>query len=540
MNKIFIFGHKKPDTDSVCGAISLSYLKNKLGFDTVPMVLGEINNETKFVLNYFNVDRPNYLNDVKLQIKDLNYLKDTHVFKDMSLFATYNYMNNLKISNVPVVDENNKFLGTTSMKDITKDLIMGDLESLYTSYDNIVETLNGKNLLKFDNEIRGNILVASYKSTTFIENIKLNNDTILIVGDRHSIIEYAVNSKVKLIILTGSSRIKDEHIEIAKKNKVNIIKTDYFSFKVAKLIGLSNYIKTIVNNENIICFDQNEDVKDFVEIANKTRFSNFPVINKSGDCLGLIKLADVANKNKKQVILVDHNEYEQSVDGLNEADIVEIIDHHKLGTIGTSIPINFRNMPVGSTNTIIYMLYKENNIDIPKHIAGLMLSGIISDTLLLVSPTTTEKDKEVALELSKICNIDLKEYAMQMFKAGSILKGKNHEEILYTDFKTFTINNKKVGVSQISTVNTDEFDKSSKDYIDLIEKIAINNDYYILILLVTDILNNGSYIYYNKSAEDILNNCFDIENLSEGYYLDGLISRKKQVIPNIMETLNKN
>ena len=539
MNKILIFGHKKPDTDSVCSAVSLSYLKNKLGYNATPMVLGEINNETKFVLNYFDFGVPDYLNDVKLQIKDLAYLKGSFVDKNYSIFSTYNYMNNQKISNVPVVNKNNKFLGTTSMKDITKDIITGDNEVLNTSYNNILDVLKGKELLKFDDEIKGNILVAAFKSTTFLENVKLNKDNILIVGDRHSIIEYAVNSGVKLIILTGNSQIKDEHIEIAKNNKVNVIKTDYLAFKVARLITLSNYVNTIINKDNIVCFDENEDVKDFIEIATKTRYSYFPVINKQGCCLGTIKLADISNKNRKQVILVDHNEFEQSVDGLDEAEILEIIDHHKLGTIGTNLPINFRNMPVGSTCTIIYMLYKENNIEIPRNIAGLMLSGIISDTLLLASPTTTQLDIKVSNELSEIANINVEEYAMQMFKAGSILKGKNHEEILYTDFKTFTINNKKVGVSQISTINTDEFETESNEYIELIERIAKNNDYYILVLLVTDILNNGSYVYYNSSCEDILNNCLNVNNLKQGYYLEGVISRKKQVIPNIMEVLSK-
>ena len=539
MNKTLIFGHKKPDTDSVCSAIGLSHLKNKLGYDTVPMVLGEINNETKFVLNYFNVEIPNYLNDVKLQIKDLDYLKDIFVFKNMSIFSTYNYMNENKISNVPVVDKNNMFLGTASMKDIAMDVITSESEILNTSYGNIIETLKGKELLKFDEEIKGNILVASFKSTTFLENIKLDNNTILIVGDRHSIIEYAVNSGVKLIILTGSSRIKDEHIEIARKNKVNIIKTDYFSFRVARLITLSNYVEEIINREQIVYFDENEDVKDFIQTATDTRYSYFPVTNKAGVCLGTIKLADISKKRKKQVILVDHNEFEQSVDGLDEADILEIIDHHKLGTIGTNLPINFRNMPVGSTCTIVYMLYKENNVPISKTIAGILLSGIISDTLLLVSPTTTELDRKVCGELSEIAEIDTQKYAMEMFKAGSILKGKNHEEIFYTDFKTFTINNKKVGVSQISTVNTDEFETESNEYIELIEKIAKNNDYYLLVLLVTDILNNGSYVYYNSTSEDILNNCLNVPNLKQGYYLDGVISRKKQVIPNIMEVLNK-
>ena len=539
MNKILIFGHKKPDTDSVCSAICLSHLKNKLGYDTVPMVLGEINNETKFVLNHFNVEVPNYLNDVKLQIKDLDYLKGVFIEKHASIFATYNYMHNQKISNVPIVEENNKFVGTASMKDIATDVITSNSESLCTSYDNIVETLSGKELLKFDEEINGNILLASFKSSTFLENVKLDSNTILIVGDRHSILEYAVNSGVKLIILTGSSRIKDEHMEISRKNKVNIIKTDFLSFKVARLINLSNYVNEIVNKENIVYFDENEDVKDLIQVATDTRYSYFPVTDKNGSCLGTIKLADISHKHEKQVILVDHNEFEQSVDGLDEANILEIIDHHKLGTIGTSLPINFRNMPVGSTCTIVYMMYKENNIPISKTIAGILLSGIISDTLLLVSPTTTDLDKKVSEELAEIAEINMEKYAMEMFKAGSVLKGKNHEEILYTDFKTFTINNKKVGVSQISTVNTDEFETESNEYIELIERIAKNNDYYILVLLVTDILNNGSYVYYNKSSEDILNNCLNVEHLKQGYYLNGVISRKKQVIPNIMDVLNK-
>lgn len=539
MEQTFIFGHKKPDTDSVCSAISLSYLKNKLGYNTIPMVLGEINHETKFVLNYFKIKVPKYLNDVKLQIKDLNYSKGIYINQYNSLYNVYNYMNNNQITNVPIVDENQKFLGMTSMKDITKDLITNDFETLCTSYNNIVEALAGKELLRFDDKIEGNILVASYKSTTFIENVKIDHNTILIVGDRHSIIEHAIENKVKLIILTGSSRIKEEHLQKARENKVNIIKTNYFSFKVARTIELANYVKNIINNDNIVCFDELEDVNDFSDLANKTRYSYFPVVNKKNQCLGLIKLADLASKNKKKVILVDHNEYEQSVDGLEDAEIIEIIDHHKLGNIGTSLPINFRNMPVGSTNTIIYLMYKENHIEIPKEIAGIMLSGIISDTLLFASPTTTELDKQIGTHLANIAQVNINEFAMEMFKAGSILKGKNYEEILYTDFKTFTISNKKIGVSQISTINVEEFDKASNDYINLIEKIATNNNYHILILLVTDIINNGSYIYYNKAAEDILNNCFEISEIKEGYYLKGVISRKKQIIPPIMDFFDK-
>lgn len=536
MDKIYIIGHKKPDTDSVAAAISLSYLKNKLGANTVPMVLGSINNETKFVLEHFKFQIPKYLNDVKLQIKDLNYRKNYFVNKNTSIFETFNFMNEKSISNVPIINDDKKFIGIVSMKDISKDIITNDLDRLNTKYSNIMEVLKGKELLKFDDDIEGKIVVASYRSTTFIENINLSEENILIVGDRHSIIEYAVNKKVKLLILTGSSKIKEEHIEIARKNHVNIIKTDLNTFSSAKYIMLSKPISSVMKSDNVIFFNENDDVNDFIDIANKTKYSYFPVVTNDNKCLGVIKLSDMADKKRKKVILVDHNEYEQSVDGLEDAEILEIIDHHKIGTIGTSAPINFRNMPVGSTNTIIYMLYKENQVQIPKNIAGLMLSGIISDTLLFASPTTTEIDKTTVRELAKIANIDYNAYALEMFKAGSNLKDKTEEEIFYTDFKNFAIENKKIGVSQVSTINVDEIINKKDSYISLMNDLSKHNEYYIAALFVTDILNNGSYIFYNQSAEEILDNCFGTD-LKQGKFLPGIVSRKKQIIPIIMEKI---
>lgn len=539
MENIFIFGHKKPDTDSVTASIALSYLKKTLGQNTVPMVLGDINNETKFVLDYFEIEQPKYLNDVKLQIKDLVYKKGYYMKANESIYKGYLYMNEHSISTLPIINNKNKFEGIVSMKDIAKDQISGDLYKLNTSYQNIMETLDGIDLLKYNEEITGNILVASFKSTTFIENVSINSSTILIVGDRHSIIEYAVHNGAKLIILTGDRCIKDDHLEIARKNKVNIIKTPYDTFKVSKIINLCNYISSITVNNNILCFDETEDVNDFIEIANKTKFSNYPIINKDSECLGFLRLSDIADKRRKKVILVDHNEYEQSVDGLEEAEIIEIIDHHKIGSIGTTLPINFRNMPVGSTNTIIYLLYKENNVSIPKNIGGIMLSGIISDTLLLSSPTTTQLDKDVVEDLSKISGTHYYEYGVKMFGAGSSLKGKTKEEILYSDFKNFTIDNKKIGIGQIFTMNITEIQKDINEYIQLIENIGINNDYYIIALFVTDIINNGSCIIFNNSAKDILDNCFGIIDLKQGQYIPGCVSRKKQIIPNIMIAMEK-
>lgn len=539
MEKILVFGHKKPDTDSVVSSIVLSYLKNQLGFNTEPRVLGDINSETNFVLKYFKINIPRYLNDVKLQLKDLNYQKGFMLEQHCSIEESYQKMRKSNISSIPIIDKQKKFLGTASMKDIAKDLISDNSVNLYTSYDNIINTLQGRELLRIDDEIKGKIMIASYRSTTFMENVSVDNNTILIVGDRHSVIEYAIENKVKLLILTGNSYIKDRHLRIAKKNNVNIIKTNFDTFNTSRRIILANYVSTITTNNKIICFNENEDVRDFTDVANKTKYSNYPIINDNNECLGTLRLADIADKNRKKVILVDHNEVSQSVDGLEEAEIVEIVDHHRISPVGTAVPINFRNMPVGSTSTILYNMFRENNIEIPKHIAGLMLAGIISDTLLFISPTTTELDKKVAKKLAKIAEVDYEAFGKEMFKKGSILKGKTKEEILYSDFKNFSINNQKIGVGQINTLNIDEIKKDKNEYVDLINRVADNNQYLIVALFATDLINKGSYIFYNDKAKDILEHCYGIDNLTQGYFIEGYISRKKQFIPPITNTLEK-
>ncbi len=539
METIYIFGHKKPDTDSVTSAIALSYLKNELGYNTKPYVLGEINNETKFVLNFFKIETPQYLNDIKQQIKDVHYQKGFFSNYKESIYNSYLYMNRNLISTLPIVDDNNKFLGMISMKDIAHDQVDGDLSKLNSSYENIVNTLKGEMILKFNNEINGHILVAAFKSSSFIENVEIKNNTVLIVGDRYNIIECAVRGRAKLIILTNNCDISDEHLKLAKKNRVNIIKTSFASFKVAKIINLCNYIYTIANTKNIIHFNEFESISSFIDVSNKYKYTSYPIINNNKECLGILKVSDIVNKKRKKVILVDHNDYEQSVDGLEEAEILEIIDHHKIGSISTNLPISFRNMPVGSTNSIIYNMFREYNIEIPYNIAGLMLSGIISDTLLLTSPTTTSIDKNIVNELEQITGLNYKDFGMDLFKAGASLKGKSKTEVIYTDFKNFTFYNHKVGIGQVFTMNPKEILNEINEYVTLINNIAKNNEYYLLGLFITDILNNGTYILFNDTASHLLKNCFNLDSVKQGEFLPGLVSRKKQFIPNIINVLEK-
>jgi len=425
------------------------------------------------------------------------------------------------------------------MKDIAKSQIIGDINKLNTSYANLIKSLDAEQIIQCDEEIKGNILIASYRSTTFIEHVKLEPNTILIVGDRHSVIEYAVNQKVKMIILTNNCEIKESHLKQAQLNNVNIIRSPYDTFKVSRKIGLSNYLDNIAFLDSVISFHEETNLKDFIDFANKSKYSNYPILNKKNECLGILRLSDINNKKRKQLILVDHNEPIQSVEGLEEAEIISIVDHHKIGTIGTSTPINFRTMTVGSSNTIIKMLYKESNIEIPPMIAGLMLSGIISDTLLFQSPTTTKEDIQAVKELADIAQIDYEKYGMEMLKAGASLKGKTKEEVLYMDFKNFTINNDKIGIAQIFITNIDEIMNEVEDYTKLINSVAEHNDYKIVALFATDIITNGSYLFYNDKAVDILDNVFNITDLHQGYYLAGIVSRKKQIIPNIINVLEK-
>ena len=538
MDKIYIFGHQNPDTDAVTAAISLSYLKNKQGLNTEPRVLGHVSKETKFALNYFNQPEPKYLNDVKLQLKDIDYHKGLFIDENESILTTYNTLNKNSVTGIPVVKENNKYVGIVTIKDLAKELMMGNFERLDATYDNIMDAISGDEILRFDDEITGNIIVASYRSTTFLNNVKLTKDDVLIVGDRHSIIEDAVNSGIKLLIITGLGEIKEEHLKIAKENKVNIIRTANNSFNTSKLIGLSNSIKTVVKSDDSKVFYENDYYADFKETTKKLKHNNYPILNKKGECLGLIRLTDILKKNSKKVMLVDHQEKEQSVIGLDEATILEIIDHHKIGNINTSMPINFRNMTVGSSNTIIYYMYQESNIEIPKDIAGLMLSGILSDTLCLQSPTSTPMDEEAVKHLSEIAGVDYAKYALEMFKAGTSLEGLTKEEIIKSDFKLFPITDGKIAVGQVFTLDKDRIFDELDSYLEKLEEINTKEGYIFTIILVTDILKNGSYLLFTKDAKSVLEDVYNIEDIKQTHYIDGLVSRKKQIIPAIMSKLN--
>lgn len=537
--KVYVFGHQKPDTDAVASAISAAFLMNQKykEYEFVPRILGKVSKETDFILKKFNVDTPEFLNDVKLKVKNISYRKDFYIHEDNSIKDAYDFITEHSTSGVPIVDHNLTVKSVITLKDIAK-LLMNLSTSLDTTMDNILKAINGRIVNKVDEKIVGNIFVTSYRSTTFKEKEVLKKEDIVITGDRHSIIEQAVTSKVKMLILTNGNYMKEEHLALAIKNDINVIKTDLSIFEVMQLLKLSNSLKSYKGND-VVCLYENDFSERIEELEKKYNYTNLPVIDKDDKCLGLLRYNETFEINKVKVLLVDHNEKNQSVEGLDEADIIEIIDHHKLGNVSTDKPINLRCMTLGSTCTVLYLMYKEQNINIPIDIKGIMLSAILSDTLCLKSPTTTKTDEEVVHTLAKELDINYEEYALEMFKEGSDLSDKDPEDIVTQDFKRFTMDDYLIGVGQVFVTGMDAIKEKQPFLKDALESVKKAGDFYATTLFVTDILTSTSYLYYTDSFKDELEKAFKIENLEQGYCLPEIVSRKKQIIPKIMEVYKK-
>lgn len=537
MEPIYVFGHKNPDTDSVCGAISYAYLKNKLGVKAEPRVIGEINKETEYVLKYFKIEVPHYLNDVKVQLKDVNFHKNYLLNENKPIIDAFNVMNLNAITGLPLVDDNKKFKGYVSLKEIAADMIYNENLLVDTDFINLVNVLDAKEYLKYDDHITGYAHAATFDDETFINNIELDKESILIVGDREKLIEHAINKGVKMIILVKNRPLSSRLKHLAVKNKISVIISPKSSFKVARVLCLANPIKTIKRGQETIYFNEQDYLTYFNDETSRLKHTNYPIVNNKGICLGMLRTIDAHEVKRKKVILVDHNMTSQSIDGLYESEILEIIDHHNIGDINTSAPINFRNMSVGSVNTIIYLMYKENGIRIPQNIAGLMLSGIISDTLLLQSPTTTELDKVVASTLAHTARLNIKKYGLDMLSSGVDIKGLTANEIVYRDFKTYKINDHSMAIGQVFTTDYKMYKERENELVEELNRLAANNSFSVCALFVTNFLTNDSNILYSENSKRILEQAYNINELHEGDIIKNVVSRKKQMVPCIMDVV---
>ncbi len=538
MKQVYVFGHKNPDTDSVCSAIALAYLKSALGLDAVAKVIGPINRGTKFVLDYFHVNAPSYLNDVKIQIKDLKYLKKGYINKQSSIYDAFLFMKEKNVTALPLVDEYTKLVGYVSLHGLAKYIINNTKMELITNMDHLTKVLNAKVITCFDKEINGFVSSVTFSDDNKEKDFNLNESSIVIVGNRNKIINNAIKNKVKLIILTKGRNLSKKEIEFAKINSVNVIESNYSGYDICNKIILANYVSLMDISDNLISVDINSYYSDFLNLMKRYPYTSYPVVNSDNICLGVINTSMISDYKKKDVILVDHNSYEESIDGLEEANILEIVDHHCLGSIGTSIPISFIARPVGCTATIIYDEFRKEKIDIPKDIAGLLVSAIISDTILFTSPTTTDEDLKAADKLAKIAGINLNKYGKELFKESTSIKDMSIDELIRSDFKSYQINGKTYGIACITTADFSEIKNDIPNYVNKLNEMH-ETVYAGVLMFILDIFKEGSYVLYDNNMKDIVSSAFNVDNLVEGYFIKGLISRKKQILPAIIKEIEK-
>ncbi|EMT39892.1 Inorganic pyrophosphatase/exopolyphosphatase [Thermoanaerobacter thermohydrosulfuricus WC1] len=537
MTTVYVSGHKNPDTDSICSAIAYAYLKRiSEGINAIPVRLGPINRETKFVLDYFGVEEPIFIENVYTQVQDIKFDKPLVFKENTSMFEAWNTMMEKNIRTIAVVDEENKLIGIATVGDLAKAYLSSshELSKYKIPIDNILATLKGEEILRYVDYLEGDILVAAMSKENVLKRIKKGD--ILIIGDRDDIQQAAIQQGIKALIITGNNGISEKIFELAKQYKVTIIKVVPDTFDTVKLLNQSIPLSYVIKKEDLVTFRVSDYIDDVKEVMLKYRYRNFPVVDEEGKVVGLLARRHILDYERKNVIMVDHNEFSQAVEGIEQARILEIIDHHRIGTIETEQPILFRNHPVGSTATIINRLFEEKGLIPEPKIAGIMCAAILSDTLVFKSPTCTPEDVRAAKKLAEIANIDINEFGTEMFKAGTSLEGKTVEEIFYTDFKEFTINNYKIGIGQVNTLT--DAGKLKQDLINFMEKVKKDKGYDILLLMLTDIINEGSEILFVGNNKELLERAFNVQIKNNSFYLPYVISRKKQVLPPIIKAIN--
>ena len=544
--KVWVVGHKNPDTDSICAAISYAYLKNQSGDKKtyVAKRAGAVNEETRYVLERFGVEEPPLVSYAGAQIKDINIRKTAGVSNQISLKRAWELMKKLEVVTLPVTNQFGKLEGVIVTKDIATSymdvLDNSVLSKARTQYKTIAETIDGE--VYAGNEhahfVRGKVVIATSNPEYMADYIE--DDDLVILGDREEAQMQAIRSNASCIIIGGGLEVAEEVKKLAEKRDCVIITTPFDTFSVARLINQSMPIKQYMTRRELVTFDIDDYVDDVKDVMSRVRHRDFPVLGSNGNYVGMISRRNLMNMQKKQIILVDHNEKSQAVDGIGEAEILEIIDHHRLGSLETVSPVYFRNQPLGCTSTIIYQMYQEQRVEIPKEIAGLLLSAIISDTLMFRSPTCTPLDKSVAKRLAEIADVDIEDHAKKMFRAGSDFKNKTTEEIFYQDFKIFHTEDCDFGVAQISAMSGEELEQIGEQLRPFLPQVLGEKRLNMVYVMLTYILEESSKIIFaGEDAGKILAHAFKKQEDADGILLDGIISRKKQMIPTLMNEMSE-
>lgn len=558
-NEVYVFGHKNPDTDSICAAISCAYLKNQIvkasgdghytdlgiieeGAFYIPKRAGVLNPETEYVLKRFGVEPPAYTGDVRRQVRDINIRKLDGIGGDVSLKKAWQVMRAVNTATLPVLDEDNYLKGIITIGDIARaymavfdNCILGRAQ---TPYENVLNALDGTMLIgdKSGTITAGKVVIAATNVEVMRNHIEAHD--VVVLGNRYETQLCAIENKAGCIIVCEGEPVSRTIRKLAENAGCAVISSPHDTYTVARLINQSVPVSYFMTKEHMVTFKKREFVEDIKGTMTKLRHRDFPIVTKDGKFVGMISRRSLIDMPSKKIILVDHNEADQAVDGLFEAEVVEIIDHHKLSTVETSRPVSVRNQPVGCTSTIIYQMFIENDVEIPAHIAGLLCSAIISDTLMFRSPTCTPVDEAAARNLAKIADLDIEAHAAQMFKAGSNLGTKSDEEIFSQDFKQFTSGNVRFGVGQLMVMTEDEQRKLCDRLLPYIKKK--NTELNMVFFMITNVLEESTLLLFNGNrAKEIISDSFSDDVKENSVYLPGIVSRKKQMVPQLMAALQQ-
>ncbi|WP_308552658.1 putative manganese-dependent inorganic diphosphatase [uncultured Peptoniphilus sp.] len=539
---IYITGHKKPDTDSIVSSIAYSYLKNMEGNPTEPIRLGELNLETKFILDYFNIEVPELKEDIFPRAIDINMDDAIEIEEDASIFDTLDILQKKNYKSAYVVDKDKKMVGLVTMYDIMDRYLKFASEHNLEgniNLESLSKVLSGKLIKNNFKGIKPETKLTAYAMDTDLARKYISPGDVVIVGDRYKARKSAIEMEVSLMILVGGIDLEEDLKKLAKEKNVSYILTDLDTVGAAKLIPLATSIDKIMKKDEIIAFYEDQEVSEIKNIMKSTRFRQYPVLNRKDEVLGSISRFNLLNLKGHDLILVDHNEKTQSIDGIETANVLEIIDHHRVQSVPTNEPIYFRNEPVGSTATIVSKIYLERLVNMPKEIAGILMAGIISDTLFFKSPTTTETDKKILKILEEISGIDSKEFAKEMFKAGTSLKGKTVEEILNIDQKKFNISGYDFLISQVFTMDDELVDELKEDISRIMKSTVEEKNISGFVTIVTNILDESSKVFIESSFYNGIKSELNPEDERKVFEVKGLLSRKKQLLPAVTRGVDK-
>lgn len=541
----YVIGHKNPDTDSICSAIAYAYLKNiEHPGCYAARRAGNINNETNFVLNYFNVAPPEFLEDVNVQMRDIDFRETKGVKDTISIRAAWLLMKEHDVVTLPITQGGNKLEGLITINDIAKsymDVFDNNILALArTPISNLLEVLDGTLICGNPHAriVNGKVLIGA--ANRDLMEACIEEDDLVLVADREDAQIEAIEQGASCLIVCLNAKVSPSIVALAKEHQCNIITTYLDTYAAARIINQSIPIKYFMRSSNLVTFQLDDTLDSVKEVMSKLRHRDFPITDDVGNYYGMVSRRNLLAMRRKQVILVDHNERSQAVAGIENAEIMEIIDHHRIGSLETINPVYFRNQPVGCTATIVYQMFLEQQVTPPKHIAGLLCSAILSDTLMFRSPTCTPMDESAARQLSKLAGIDIETYAMEMFAAGSDLLGKTPEEIFYQDFKTFHVGDITFGVGQISSMNRQELADLQTRIHDYLKDAYLTTKCDMIFFVMTNILDEASNLLcYGEQADQLAAEAFQTELTGNVCYLPGVVSRKKQIVPLLVSTLQQ-